>query len=309
MNDYYITQQGSRPDLAAIEINAPEGYIANKVLPPVIVSQKSGTVYYAGVTSDVGAQTGRSAGSAPTTTIIAALSTSYTCSEKVRRAGITPDEAKTFGGVDKAEVVGTKWAKRQVLQTLESAACAATLGTAASATFDATKILTQVQTALDAIRQYEGKTTLLTSTVTFKAMVQAMLAETSVGLMLSRVVSGGNPKAAVAGMSLESWKEAIAILFGVDQVLLGASDVWGASTYAGKIAIGKYDTDGDEISFKWRPVFGRSFVFLPENSTVPWEVQAVADRVNLINLITAITWQTNVVFHAGAQYVIGGITI
>ena len=92
-----FTQTGPRPDLAALPVNLPEGYIGNSVFPVSPVADKSGTIYYATVTADSAAQTGRSAGTAPTGTQISDSSTTYTAAEAIKRGSVTPDEAKQFG--------------------------------------------------------------------------------------------------------------------------------------------------------------------------------------------------------------------
>ncbi len=60
----YKTQTGRRPDLEAIEVNAPEGYIGNLIYPALPVMEKTGSIYYKTVTSDAAAQAGRTPGAA-----------------------------------------------------------------------------------------------------------------------------------------------------------------------------------------------------------------------------------------------------
>lgn len=42
--DNVKTTNGSRPELAALEVNAPVGYIGSRILPPVRFYGKAGTV-------------------------------------------------------------------------------------------------------------------------------------------------------------------------------------------------------------------------------------------------------------------------
>ncbi len=95
----YFTSTGPRPDLAALEVNPPEGYIGSQIIPTFNVMDKTGTVYYAAVTADSAAQTGRGADTAPSAQAVANTSTTFTCAEVVDRAYITPDEAKSMGGI------------------------------------------------------------------------------------------------------------------------------------------------------------------------------------------------------------------
>ena len=84
MQDSLYTQNGDRPDLASsIQVNPPEGYIAAKILPVSPVMEKAGSVAYKTLDADVAAQTGRSAGAAPTPTQIANSATTFSCAEAV----------------------------------------------------------------------------------------------------------------------------------------------------------------------------------------------------------------------------------
>ena len=308
MNDAYYTERGERSDLAAIEVNPPEGYIGDKILPTVPVTEKTGVVYYATITADATAQTGRSTGVAPTGTQISDSDTTFTAAEAVKRGQISPDEAKTMGGIEKADMVGAKWAKRQVMNYKESdiAALIMASGSAADYNFDPAKVQTQVQTALQAVRLYEGKSALISSTYTLKAMLQALLNDTVHGPALARLVTGASGVDAVRGLSLEAWKQAIAIWFGVDEVLAGDDTVWNATAIAGRFSIAKLDDGMDELSHKWKPVLGKCFQFMPDGVN-PWVIQAVDDRVNVNNLYDAYLWYDTVILNSAAVKVFDGV--
>jgi hypothetical protein len=310
MNDAYYTETGERPDLAAIEVNPPEGYIGEKILPVVPVTDKTGVVYYATVKADAAAQTGRSAGAAPTASAISASNTTFTAAEAVKRGTITPDEAKQMGGIAKADMVGAKWAKRQVMNYKETdiAALIMQSGADADASFDPTKVQTQVQTALQSVRLYEGKTALIAATITIKGMLQAMLADSVHGAALARLVTGASGVDAVRGLSVQAWKQALAIFFGVDEVMAGDDTIWGATAIAGRFAIAKLDDGTDELSHKWKPVIGKCFQFMPDGKN-PWVIQSVADRVNVNNLYDAYLWYDAVLLNAAGVYVFDGVAV
>jgi len=310
MDNY--TQNADRPDLAAIEVNPPEGFIGQQIMPIVPVADKSGTVYYSTVTADAAAQTSRTAGSAPTASQISDSSTSFTCLERNKRGAIVPDEVKQMGGIAKAEVVGAKYAKRQVMRALESEIAAELLGLTASATFDGSKIMDQSQTALDSIRLYEGQTALVGSTMVLKQMVQAILKDTSgIGGMFSRLISGGSPTVAASGMTFNSWMAGLGMLLGVDKVLAGDSNIWNGTSVVsknlqGKFAFVKVDVSNDPLSHKWTPVFGKTFQFLPDGNQ-PWQITSCADLVNVNNLFTATMWFDTTALNTSAAYVFDGV--
>jgi hypothetical protein len=300
MNDKFWTSQGERPDLAQLQVNAPEGFIGTKLFPTLNSADKSGTIYYATVTADNAAQTGRSAGTAPTATVIADSSTSFTCAEAVKRAGITPDEAKTFGGIEKADEAGAKWAIRQVQRAQEAAANTALLGGAADAAYADATLLTDVQTALDAVRLYEGKTALVGGTNLLKIIANG----TTVSAKLLRIVTGVEPGVASGGLSFKLQMDALKVYLGVDEILAGDSGIWGA---AGKVAIVKYDASGDALSHKYMPILGKTVQFIPDGSEVPFVVRSTPDFVNVLNLYDAFSWYTIKKLNASAHYVLGSV--
>lgn len=306
MNDAFYTQTGERPDLAAVEVNTPEGYIASKILPIVPTVDKSGTIYYATITADAAAQTGRSAGTAPTATQISDSSTTFSTAENVKRGAITPDEAKQMGGIAKADMVGSKWAKRQVMNALESDVCTLVLGGSADYTFDPANLLKQAQVAKQAVRLYSGKTTLISSTQVVTNIVQSVLADSTYGTPMSRLISGTSPTVAVEGMNFKNWVAGLAMFLGIDEVLLGDDTIWNATAVTGRFAIAKIDNSGDEMSHKWNPVFGKTYQFMP-NGTNPWVIQSVADRVAVNNLYDAYLWMDTKVLNSGAMKLFSGV--
>lgn len=306
MNDAYYTDTAERPDLAALEVNAPEGYIGSMILPTVPVMDKTGVVYYATVTADSAAQTGRSIGAAPNGTQIAPSNTTFTAAEAIKRGSITPDEAKVMGGIDKADQVGAKWAKRQVMAYLEGDIRTLILGGTPSDNFDPAKLLTQTQTALQALRLYEGRTALVTSTATLKAMVQAILNNTTFGPSFARLIAGGSPAVAATGMSLAAWRSALAIFLGVDEILAGDDGIWNATAVSGRYAICKLDDGADPLSHKWKPVLGKVFQFLPDGSN-PWLIESIADRLTKNNHYDATLWYDAVILNSAAVYLYSGV--
>lgn len=306
--DPFYTITGPRPDLAAIEFNPPEGYIGSKLIPTVEVADKTGTIYYATVKADATAQTSRVAGVAPSATQITDSTTTFTAAEVIERGAITPDEVKQMGGIEKADVVGAKFAKRNVLNYIEADIAGIVLdsGVAASASFDPAKILTQVQTALQTVRRYEGKTTLVASTATLKGMVQGLLGDATQGKVLARIVNGTSPLVAQEGLHFAAWVNAVAMYFGVDQVLAGDDTIWNATAISGRFAIGKFDTGDDPLSHKWRPVYAKNFMFMPQSGN-PWFLESIADRLTKNNMYDASVWYDVVELNAAAKYVFDGV--
>lgn len=304
--DPYYTSTGPRPDLAAIEVNPPEGYIGAKIIPTVFVAEPTGVVYYHTPAADVTAQTGRSSLAAPTGTAITNSNTTFTCAERISRGQIDPAEVKVMGGIAKADMVGAKYAKRNVMKAVETLIAAATTATAADDTFDPAKLMAQAQTALDATRRYYGKTTLVGATITLKRAVQSILNDSTASKVFSRLVTGTSPSVAVSGMNFKAWMDGLAMYLGVDQVLAGDDAVWNAGDNAGKLAIGKFDDGSEELIHKYEAVFARNFVYLPDSGN-PWSLESIADRLTKSNNYDAQVNNHVVTLNANAVYVLGGV--
>jgi hypothetical protein len=302
----FYTETGARADLAALEVNLPEGYIGTKIYPVVPVMEKAGSLAYATVTADTTAQTNRAVGAAPLVTQIANTATTWACTEVIDRSGITPDEVKQMGGIEKADKIGAGWAMRQVLKLRENLIAAKVLGTADDS-FDAAKIRTDMQVARQALRLYPGKTSLVASSYVLNAMVQNIAAEADIGAAFARIVTGVNAAEAAMGLSFEAWKRGLAMFLGVDEVLSGDDGIWNAGTYAGKFALVKTDVTNDPLSHKYIPVIGKTFTFLPDGAN-GWEVQSVGDRTLINNFYDAKQWVNVVELNAGAVYVFDGVS-
>ena len=304
--DFY-TVEGERSAMQSeIEINPPEGYIGTQMMPVTPVLEKAGSHAYATVTAETAAQTGRVAGVAPTATQISNSAHAWACAEIIERAAITPDEAKQMGGMENADKIGFRWAMRSVLKAREALIAAVVLGTK-DATFDPAKMRTQIQTALQALRLYPGKSVLAAGKYTLTAMIQNMASDANIGPAFARIVTGTNSAEAVLGLSMKAWLQGLALFTGVDEVLAGDDDVWAAGTCAEKFSIVKVDNTNDPLSHKYIPVLGKTITFIPDG-TQGWELQGIADRTLINNFYDAKMWIDVETYNAAAVYTFDGVT-
>jgi len=302
MAEYY-TSTGPRPDLAALPVNLPEGYIGTKLLPVLNVADKTGTIYFRNAVARSAAQTGRGADTAPTAEAVANTSTTWTCAEAIDRAYITPDEAKNMGGVEKADQVGSEVAKVNVLDIIENAIIAKVLGSSVTpgATFDVAKILLQIEVALESIRAYRGKRVAYGSTLVLKGIVQAILANDKIGPMFSRLAGNG------AGIpKFADWMNAFAMFVGVDEVMAGDTTLWNPSGYTGRFGLMAVEESTNPLWHKYRAVRGKTMLFLPDGAQ-PFECRSYADENALNNKYTAQAWYGIIDMNTSAQYVIDGV--
>lgn len=296
----YITQDGPRKDLA-VNLNPPEAYIGHKLFPIYGVAEKSGSMSYLDVATvaDVAAQTNRSSGSAPSSTLLAGSTANYTCAERIKRFGVDFTETKqlTLAGAEKA---GVKAAARSVYGKHDLEAAEIILGGTPDDTFTAATFVTDVQTALDSMRLIEGRSALVCATSTFKWILQ----NSTVAAQVLRIVVGTSPDVASTGLSLRQSTYAIAILLGVDEVILGSEEHWGDTAgYATRFAIVKYDASGDLFSHKAAPVLGKTVVYLDETGADGmFAVSSHADRNTLTNNFDVLAWWNIVTLNPEAIY-------
>lgn len=302
--EQFITQDGERKDLA-VNLNPPEQHIGYKLMPIIPVGEKSGSLTYLAVASvaNSAAQTNRASGSAPSATLIADSVASFTCTERIKRAAVDFTETKqiTLAGAEKA---GVKWAARQVWNAHEAQVAGIVLGGTPDDSFVGATFTTDVQAAIDSMREIEGRTALVCATSTFKYLMQ----NATVAGQVLRIVIGNAPAAAVEGLSLRQSTYAMAILLGVDEVLLGSEDLWGdAAGYSTRFAIVKYDASGDVLSQKASAILGKTVSYLdPEGAEGMFGASSHADRVALTNNFDAIAWWDVVTFNPEAIYLFEG---
>jgi hypothetical protein len=278
-----------------MEVGKPEGYIGSQLMPTFETTERTGTVYYQSTSGDAlaesAAQTGRGNSTAPTEQEVAASSTTWTCAEVIDRTYIAPEEAKCIGSMAKADEIGAKVAKRNVLNAIENAIVAKVLGSGVTVhgTFDPAKFILQVQDVLNGMRVYEGATVLYGSSIVLKGLVRSMLTDAKMSLSFSRLVNGSSPSIAAGGLNLKLLLDAVAIFLGVDRVIAGRDANWNPSSYTGRIGLMKVDDTGDAFSHKWRAVYGKNFLYLPDGKQA-FEVESYYDMDDLTNKYTCKAW-------------------
>jgi len=308
----FTTSQGRRPDLEAMEVGAPEGYIGSELVPTFPTTEKTGTVYFQSTSGDAlaesAAETTRSASDAPGEQAVAASNDTWTCAEVIDRTYITKDEAKAIGTIAKADAICAKVAKRNVQNAIENAISAALIGSGVtpSATFDAGKFILQVQTALNDMRVYEGEKVLYGSSICIKGVVRSMLTNSTMGPVFARLIGGTSPSVASTGLNLKVLTDALAIFVGVDRVLVGRDANWNPSGYTGRIGLLNRDNSGDPLSHKWRAVYGKNFLYLPDG-VQPYLIESFYDMTDLTNKYTCQAWYGLVEMNSACRYVFDGV--
>ena len=272
------TIEGKRPDLngETLKYNEPEGYIGSKILPVTITADKSGTIYYHKPDALKEAQTDRVSGTAPDDDLLTNADTTYMCGEVIKRGSVAEEEVKEYGGIEKADIVGAKFAVRSVATKVEGGIADLTLKADGAADYDFVpgNALLDAQAAMDAIEDYAGDVTLVASKTVIKTIWKMLHLDDEAYRMIRRI-TGGN-----ALVGFEQIKDLVATLLGVDRVLVGHNSVWNKGVRGTRFAIAKLTTEFDGLTHKYEALFGVQKVYTPDpvNPVWPFEVESIPDR-------------------------------
>ena len=334
MIDYTLNAQ-TRPDLVsaiAPAMNPPIGYIGHRLFPISWTADKLGYIYYKTLVTDSAAQTGRSAGTAPTTTVLTSSNTTFTCAEVYKRYGIPPDEVKELGGIESADRHGALASIRSVWRAFETAVAATAIqSTSHSAGYQlvAGHVLTGLQEAAQTTRRYPGKLVLFCSWDWWLDFIeQSDVAEKIV------VTFGNAGLTAVQNMSAqpEGLLRMMATIMQFDEILIGDNDHWKVSGYEEDAIIAKVlpaglNTNQDEIrqAYKLDPLYGVakwytpdvSGLQLPEGQKVAdmtvngsalqltaFQLRTYWDNINVLNTYDAFAWYGLNILNAAASRVV-----
>lgn len=283
--EQYQTQTGARPDLAEIEVNAPEGYIGHILFPRCNSMEKTGDIYYKTVTADAAAQTGRSSGSAPTRTLLTDSTDSFTAAEVIKRYSIDRNEVKQMGGIEAADRLGGKAAKRSVLRAIEDAHAAALFDASSySSAEDITgNIIFKIRDAVRSVKRYAGETALVLPWGTFEYLIQ----QTEVTNKLAFNGFNFQNPSQVLSIDESVIRAMLGGLFGIRQVLIGDDDHWSISGQEDQLAVTKLPP-ADEFSHKLDPVLGKTFHYLPDGED--FYVESEYDGDVKVNNYDAFAW-------------------
>jgi hypothetical protein len=292
MLDAIKTVNASRPDLAILEVNAPFGYIGNRIFPVAKVAGKTGTIYYQALVAHAAAQTGRSPGAAPNAVTLAEASSSFTAAEKIKRYKMPYEAVPLFGGVAKGDDIGGRAAKRSVMNAIETAQLAVLVDGAGTSITSA--IIDGIISAADSVKRYSGKLAFVCSTGIYRYMIQ----QTEIKNLMVRSF-GGLSAEQVLSLSPQVFKAMLQGLFLFDDVLIADDNVWPAA-YWNTAAVCKIPDGTDELSFTVDPEIGRTFTYWPDGGA-QFEINSFADDDVRANIYDATSYVNCVQLNAGAK--------
>jgi hypothetical protein len=304
--DAYMTQEGRREDLEAIEVNPVLGYIGNKVLPVMTTTQKVGENYFTMLTADDAAQAGVARGTALTTVRLTESHSAYSCASVEKRYAVPRDEVKQMGGIEKADRLGGMAAKRSVQRYVETAIAAVVQATTnhQTAAHVAGSFLSEAEIALSAIRRYPGRRALVLGESAFRGVMKYTEVQNQFSLA-ALAIGGSSAEAMLAGRP-EALRMLLAGIVGVDEVLVGDDTHWGVGVGASGIGCnGSFVVlpGEDEFSQKLDPVYGKFVQYLPDGKQ-PFLLESYYDLSLKENVYDAETWYSIEEFNPLANYVL-----
>lgn len=294
------TQNGRRPDLEALEVNAPMNWIGDRIYPNEQKAESSGTLWYAPVQSEVSAQSGRDPQTgAITRTFVATAQKPFACEEKISRYSLTADDVGNLGGIAKADLIGGRGAHLAIKQKLEAIKALA-LMTGDAHAVDA-NIFTTFRTGLKAIKRFSGRNALVCSLEVYNTIVQSKAFYQR--LTFSGVTLQGRED--VLSLKPEVLRQMLQQFFGVEEILVGDDDIWNASAYAGKAVLVKLPSV-EEMSYKSAAELGKTICYMLDNNR-DFVIESHPNENDRIDDYDAVSYVHVVEFNAGAKYIISGI--
>ena len=287
-----------RPDLEAIEVNPPFGYLSSVIFPMFPLGQKEGRVYFYDLDADVAAETGRTLGVAPTSGNVLSANTTFAALERIARRDIPDDEVRLMGGLPQAENRAARITKRSIQRSLEVDTVAATVGDGTLSGQDILgSIISAIDTGLDSIHRIPGRTALVASWTTIRRISRFQE-------ILDRMVFTGvltEQERSVRNVS----ENILADALGVDLVLAGDDAQWAGANVEVACLIRLPDAATDPLD---DPQIGRTYTYIPEDAGGDGvEITSFEDDDTLSFKITGRMWDDQIVHNPEGLYRLTGI--
>jgi len=287
----WMTDYGRRPDLEAIEVNEPIGYIGSRIYPRTPSRFKAGMLSGLTLPTYAAAQTNRVDGAAPSSTLITNAEVSYTTSEIIARFGKTAKQTMDTANIYKVDEQGARGAIFSYMYTLEQARLTA-LVTPVSGNYNivtpsaGTKLIDAIFSALKSVRRYHGRRVLI---------MGADTAQNVANSLEFRTYYQGMPFARRDSLldGLERIVSAMQTVFLLDEVLVADDTILNAAGNAP--AIGDYIVaavipDINEVtedSYTYQTELGRTVVYQPYEGMKDFQLESYPDANVMTNFYTA----------------------
>jgi hypothetical protein len=294
----YQTQDGPRPDLAALEVNMPTGYVGSVFYPTLKAHIESSKFRYTTLTADSAAQEDLADGTAPTRVRVGSSEGEYSVNSQTKGYKVARAEVPQWGGIENADRVGGKGAKRSVMNKRETDIITQLL--LGSPTDISADFFGGIQTAAKAVKRYGGRLGFGCSDTTYQYIVS--LTEVKDKLKEFSTVSQFNAED-VYSRKVQVFKAMLQNIYAFDEIVIW-DDAFSPSGKEDYAVIAKLPS-AEETSHVEDPILGKVFQYLPDGNE--FYLESFYDKDDKDNKYDAYLSYDVVELNAGAKALVNGL--
>lgn len=326
----WATDFGRRPDLEAIDVNPPIGFVGERIYPRTNQKLIAGTLTALTLPQYAAAVTNRTDGQAPATNLILNANVQYTCTETIARFGKTARDVQAAGSVFASDMQGAIGSVFSYDCTLEQKRLTALI-TPVSGNYNlvtptaGTPIRRVIFNALKELRRYRGRRVLIMGAGLLDVFGDSFAVRSFYeGMPLTRQESYKD--------RTEQIVSSMQTVFHLDEVLVADDTILNAAGNApvmGEdvmvVAVLPHENEVTEDSFQTTNIeLGRTVTYQPAEGMKPYQIESFPDFDSMVNKYTAVGMNdikefnpmakriidlTNVDFNGGAPVNITGGTV
>lgn len=297
-----------RPDLEALPVAQRPFYISDRIFPILPKAMRQGTLYYSDIVADVSAQTGRTAGNAPTENTVTDAKTTFDLEndEFIDREKIPDADIAGLGGLDAAQQKAARKGKRAVGNAVEDLTAANVLDNGSVSYTDiGSSLIRAVGAGKATLMDYEGasQVALVISMRLFELIktyqeIESAMAYTGVPITTLADVRGVQPNQVAAALN-------------VDEIIVGNNTQWynHSATYqdrAALVALPDGNVEPDEVVQVGRTCWFSPSGAIPTDDQL-YEVQTWFSRGKLSEICDVRAYAEQNVLNDELIYGLGGL--
>lgn len=290
----WATDFGRRPDLEAVEVNPPIGFVGERIYPRTNQRLLAGTITALALPGYTAAQTNRTDGEAPTAAKIGNVTATFSCTETAARVYKTASDVQAAGGVFASDMQGAIGSIFNFNVTLEQKRLTK-LVTPVSGNYNlvtptaGTPIRRVIYNALKDLRRYRGRRVLI---------MGASLLDVFADSFAVRSFYQGMPleRKEVYVDRTEQIVSSMQTVFHLDEVLVADDTILNAAGTAPVmgddvmvVAVLPHENEVTEDSFQTTNIeLGRTITYQPAEGMKPFQIESFPNFEKMRNEYTAI---------------------
>lgn len=290
----WATDIGRRPDLEAVDVNPPIGFVGERIYPRTNQRLIAGTITALALPGYTAAQTNRTDGEAPTAAKIGNVTATFSCTETAARVYKTAKDVQAAGGVFASDMQGAIGSIFNFNVTLEQKRLTKLItpvyGNYNLITPDAgTPIRRVLFNAFKELRRYRGRRVLIIGASLLDVFGDSFAVRSFYqGMPLERKESYID--------RTEQIVSSMQTVFHLDEVLVAddtiLNDAGNAPVMGDNVlvcAVLPHENEVTEDSFQTTNIeLGRTITYQPAEGMKPFQIESFPDFDNMVNKYTAI---------------------